>query len=28
MSLQEEGWDVDWIDLAQEGSRWWLLWMR
>jgi hypothetical protein len=26
MDLQEVGWrDMDWIELAQDGDRWWTL---
>ena len=25
MDLHEVGWDIDWIDLAQDMGRWWSL---
>jgi hypothetical protein len=25
MNLQEVGWDMDWINLAQNRERWWAL---
>jgi hypothetical protein len=25
MDLQEVGWGMDWIDLAQDRDRWWAL---
>jgi hypothetical protein len=25
MDLQEVGWGMDWIDLAEDNDRWWTL---